>query len=98
MLVWANVHSGFFLGLVMIAAVLVGECLEWLISRWRCQQETLTFEADLDCPPAFNLEVNNYRWQRKLPRRSMSPHRCRHRRHPSLRRRPSRMSTTGLHG
>ena len=23
--------------------------LNWLISRWRCQQETLTFEADLDC-------------------------------------------------
>ena len=44
--------------------------LNWLISRWRCQQETLTFEADLDCPPAFNLEVNNCRWQRKLPRRS----------------------------
>ena len=44
--------------------------LSWLISRWCRQQETLTFEADLDYPPAFNLEVNNYRWQRKLPRRS----------------------------
>jgi hypothetical protein len=35
MLVWANVHSGFFLGLVMIASVLAGACIEWLIGRRR---------------------------------------------------------------
>lgn len=45
----------------------------WLLSRWHKRQETLTFEADLDCAPAFNLEVHNHRWcgrtRRRLPRR-----------------------------
>ncbi len=36
--------------------------LNWLSSRIRKKKETLTFEADLECPPAFNLEVNNHRW------------------------------------
>lgn len=43
----------------------------WLLSRMRKQQETLTFEADLDGAPAFNLEVHNHRWcgrtRRKFP-------------------------------
>ncbi len=34
----------------------------WLIARLRKKQETLTFEADLDCAPGFNLEVHNHRW------------------------------------
>jgi hypothetical protein len=33
----------------------------WLSSRLRRQHETLTFQADLDCPPSFNLEVHNHR-------------------------------------
>ena len=36
--------------------------VQWLLSHWRKQKETLTFEADLDCPPAFRLEVMNHRW------------------------------------
>ncbi len=36
--------------------------LNWLWSRLRKRKETLTFEADLECPPAFNLEVHNHRW------------------------------------
>jgi hypothetical protein len=36
--------------------------VQWLVSRWRKQKETLTFEADLDCPPVFRLEVMNHRW------------------------------------
>jgi hypothetical protein len=36
--------------------------LHWLCARLRKKQETVTFEADLDCAPAFNLEVNNHRW------------------------------------
>jgi|ERR1051325_9520206 hypothetical protein len=43
----------------------------WLWERLRKRQETLTFEADLECPPAFNLEVHNHRWcgrTRKFPR------------------------------
>lgn len=43
----------------------------WLLCVMTKQQETLTFEADLDCPPSFNLEVHNHRWcgrtRRKLP-------------------------------
>ena len=45
--------------------------LHWLMSRWRKQQDTVTFSADLDVPPAMNLELHNHRWcgrtQRKLP-------------------------------
>jgi len=36
--------------------------IQWVVSRWRRQKETLTFEADLDCPPGFKLEVLNHRW------------------------------------
>lgn len=36
--------------------------LNWLLSKFRKQQEIVTFEADLDTPPAFNLEVHNQRW------------------------------------
>ena len=36
--------------------------VQWFLSHWRNQKETLTFEADLDCPPAFRLEVMNHRW------------------------------------
>ena len=39
--------------------------VSWLLSRWRGRQEALTFEADLACPPAFNLEVRNYRWRKR---------------------------------
>lgn len=39
--------------------------LSWLLSRARGRQEALTFEADLAYPPAFNLEVHNYRWRRR---------------------------------
>ncbi len=45
--------------------------LHWLYSRLKKRQETLTFEADLDCPPVFNLEVHNHRWcgrtHKKIP-------------------------------
>ncbi len=46
--------------------------LNWAWARLRKQPETLTFEADLECPPAFNLEVHNHRWcgrTRKFPRK-----------------------------
>lgn len=36
--------------------------LRWLMNRWKKHQETLTFEANLHCPPAFNLDVQNHRW------------------------------------
>ena len=45
--------------------------LSWLLSRFNGQHETVTFEADLDCPPAFNLEVRNYCWNGPYDRKSL---------------------------
>ncbi|HKU22954.1 MAG TPA: hypothetical protein VJQ50_18220 [Terriglobales bacterium] len=39
--------------------------LNWLVWHWRGRQEMLTFEADLNCAPAFHLEVRNYRWSKR---------------------------------
>ena len=36
--------------------------IEWLLSWWRKQEETVTFEADLGCAPGFHLEVARHRW------------------------------------
>jgi hypothetical protein len=36
--------------------------LQWLMSCWQKQNETLTFEADLDGSPTFHLEVMRHRW------------------------------------
>ena len=35
---------------------------QWLLSVMRKQKETLTFEADLDYAPGFQLEVFRHRW------------------------------------
>jgi hypothetical protein len=36
--------------------------IHWLLSSWRKEKETLTFEADLEAPPNFRLDVLNHRW------------------------------------
>jgi hypothetical protein len=36
--------------------------LQWLVSTFRKQKETLTFEANLDCAPGFQLEVFRHQW------------------------------------
>jgi hypothetical protein len=36
--------------------------VHWLLSAWRKQKETLTFEADLGGSPSFHLEVVRHRW------------------------------------
>ena len=36
--------------------------LQWLLSIWRKQKETVTFEADLDYAPVFCLQVHRHRW------------------------------------
>lgn len=50
--------------------------IHWLVSRLTRRHETLTFQADLDTPPKFNLEVHNHRWcgrtRRKFPQQSES--------------------------
>ena len=49
--------------------------LSWFLSAIRNQRETLTFEADLDVPPGFSLEVHNQRWSGRSGRkRRRQPH------------------------
>jgi hypothetical protein len=36
--------------------------IQWLLSCWHHQKETLTFEADLGGSPTFHLEVVRHRW------------------------------------
>jgi hypothetical protein len=36
--------------------------MQWALSRWRQQQETLTFEANMGFPPGFHLDVIRHRW------------------------------------
>jgi hypothetical protein len=36
--------------------------VQWALSRWRQQQETLTFEANMGFPPGFHLDVMRHRW------------------------------------
>lgn len=36
--------------------------VQWLLSRWHRQKETITFEADLDYAPGIRLEVLRHRW------------------------------------
>jgi hypothetical protein len=39
--------------------------LSWVHCIWKKRRETLTFDANLLCPPGFNLEVQNQRWSGK---------------------------------
>ena len=41
----------------------------WMVARITRRPETLTFEANLDLPPMFNLEVHNHRWCGRTRRR-----------------------------
>ncbi len=36
--------------------------VQWLVSLWHKQKETLTFEADLGGSPSFHLQVVRHRW------------------------------------
>jgi hypothetical protein len=42
---------------------------KWLRQRWRGEPPTVTFEADLDSQPGFNLQVQQHRWSAKTSRR-----------------------------
>ena len=48
--------------------------IQWFLSRWHKQKETITFEADLDYAPAMRLDVMRHRWlaqpNQKLGRKS----------------------------
>lgn len=43
--------------------------LRWLRQWWSCTPATATFEADLEVPPAFNLQVGRHRWSGRTRRR-----------------------------
>lgn len=48
---------------------------QWLISLWRRQRETVTFEADLDDSPNFQLEISRHRWLTQKPKEISNPSR-----------------------
>jgi hypothetical protein len=43
--------------------------LRWLRQWWRREPPTITWQADLDIPPAFNLEVGRHQWSGRSRRR-----------------------------
>ncbi len=42
----------------------------WLLSKVRKQQDMIIFQADLDLPPSFSLNVNNFRWFARTSRKA----------------------------
>jgi len=44
--------------------------LHWLFSKIRGGCKVLKFQADLDCPPAFSLQMQNFRWFARSSRKS----------------------------
>jgi hypothetical protein len=36
--------------------------LHWVAHKIKSPREVITFEADLDCPPTFSLQMQNFRW------------------------------------
>lgn len=44
--------------------------LQWLSNRLRGRRDVLTFQADLDYPPAFALHVQNFRWFARSSRKA----------------------------
>ena len=49
--------------------------VQWVISIWRRQKETVTFEADLDDAPNFQLEISRHRWLTQKPKEISNPKR-----------------------
>jgi len=48
--------------------------LQWLLHKLRGRRAVLTFQADLDLPPAFTLHVNNFRWVARSGRKTPVKH------------------------
>ncbi len=47
--------------------------IQWIVSLWQRQRETVTFEADLDDSPTFHLEISRHRWLTQKPKEISSP-------------------------
>ena len=43
---------------------------QWLFSKIKRRREVLQFQADLDCPPSFSLQMQNFRWFARSSRKS----------------------------
>ena len=56
-------------GLLVVQLLPSYMTVSWLWSPVRRREETLTFQADLDVPPSFELEVHNHRWCGNVRRR-----------------------------
>jgi hypothetical protein len=44
--------------------------LQWLFSKIKGGREVLQFQADLDCPPSFSLQMQNFRWFARSSKKS----------------------------
>lgn len=44
--------------------------VQWLFHKISGRREVLTFQADLDCPPAFSLQMQNFRWFARSSRKA----------------------------
>jgi hypothetical protein len=67
-------HSGFNRAWVVVDLPPCELPLQWLLSKASGQREILTFEADLELPPAFNLQVHNLRWLARSSRDAPRSH------------------------
>jgi preprotein translocase subunit YajC len=36
--------------------------VQWLLNKIKGSREVLIFQAELDCPPSFSLQMQNFRW------------------------------------
>ena len=43
---------------------------QWIFNKVKGQRESLTFQADLDFPPTFSLQVQNFRWFARSSRKA----------------------------
>jgi hypothetical protein len=44
--------------------------INWLLSKLKNKQDLITFQADLDLPPAFSMDVHNSRWFARSSRKA----------------------------
>ena len=44
--------------------------VQWLFSKIKGGREVVKFQADLDCPPTFSLQMQNFRWFARSGRNS----------------------------
>jgi hypothetical protein len=48
--------------------------VQWFLDKIRKRREVLTFQADLDCAPAFSLQIRNFRWFARSGNASINRH------------------------